>query len=130
MNAGAAAASPCSSYRAMGAGCQPVRRPTQPVSSSAARKAWRRNGEPPWSSASQAAGSMSVILVEVLVRIERSHASGSGGCDGLTIHVIGDVASGKYPRNAGGRGRAVTAALDGDVAGAHVELPGEDAGVG
>ena len=74
------------------------------VSSSAARNAWRRKGEPPASSASQAAGSMSVMLVEVFVRIERSHASGSGGGDGLTIHVIGDVARGEHAGHAGGGG--------------------------
>ena len=51
---------------------------------------------------------MSVMLVEVFVRIERSHASGSGGGDGLTIHVIGDVASGEYAGNAGGGGGAVS----------------------
>ena len=72
---------------------------------------------------------MSVMLVEILVRIERSHASGSGGSDGLTIHVIGDVTGGEHAGHAGGGGRALTAALDGDVAVAHVELAGEDAGV-
>jgi hypothetical protein len=43
--------------------------------------------------------------------------------------VIGDVASGKNPGNAGGSGAAVGAALDGDVTLAHLELPREDAGV-
>jgi hypothetical protein len=72
---------------------------------------------------------MSDMLVEIFVRIERSHASGSGGGDGLTIHVIGDVASGEDPGHAGGRCRAVAAALDDDVAVAHLELAREDAGV-
>src|SRR5262245_53270988 len=72
---------------------------------------------------------MSVILVEILVRIERSHAPGTCRGDGLTIHMIRDIASGKYPRNAGRRRRAIRAALDDDVAFAHVELPGEDAGI-
>ena len=65
---------------------------------------------------------MAVMLVEVFVRIERSHAAGSGGGDGLTIHVIGHVASGEYTGNAGGGGGAVSAALDDDVAVTHVEL--------
>src|SRR5437868_3900194 len=104
----------------MGTGCQPVLCPTHPVFSSAARNAWRRNGAPPVSSASQAVGSMSVMLVEIFIRIERSHASGTGGSNGLTIHMIRDIASGKYPRNAGGVGRAVAAGLDDDVAVAHV----------
>src|SRR5690349_14067297 len=99
----------------------------QPVVSSAERNACRRNGDPPWSSASQAAGSMSVMLVEIFIRIERSHASGSGGSDGLTIHMIGDIASGEYAGNAGGSRRAVAARLDDDVAVTHVELAGEDA---
>src|SRR4051812_41338616 len=129
MYAGAAAARPCSSYSVIGAGIQPASGPTQPVRSSAARKAWRRKGAPPESSASQAAGSMSEMLVEVFVRIECSHASGSGRGDGLTIHVIGDIASGEHPCHARGRGRALAATLDGDVAIAHVELAREDAGV-
>src|SRR5215510_4608084 len=129
MYAGAAAARPCSSCSVTGAGFQPVPGPVQFEFSSAARKAWRRNGEPGLS-ASQAAGSMSVILVEILVRIQRSHASAARGCNGLTIHVIGDIASGKYARNAGGRGRAVAAALDDDVTVTHLELAGENARIG
>src|SRR5688500_2314583 len=121
---------PRSSYTATGAGSQPVPAPTQPLFSSVARNAWRRNGEPPASSASHAAGSIVQILVEIFVRIERSHASGSGGSDGLTIHVIGDIARGKHAGNAGGGGTAFGAALDGDVTVAHVELAGEYSGVG
>src|SRR5262245_11554308 len=109
----------------MGVGYQPVSAPTQPVRSRVARKAWRRKGEPPASSASHADGSMSEMLVEIFVRIERSHASASRGSDGLTIHMIRDIASGEHTRNAGGGGRAVTAALDADVAVAHVELARE-----
>src|SRR5688572_9506139 len=113
----------------MGAGIHPVLPPTQPVASRPARNSWRRKGAPPVSRASQAARSMSEILVEVLVRIESSHASASSGCDGLTIHVIGDIASGKYSGHAGGGGAAVTAGLDHDIAFAHLELSGKDAGV-
>src|SRR5688572_2246061 len=113
----------------MGAGYQPVSVPTQPVRSSVARKAWRRKGEPPASSASQAAGSMSEMLVEIFIRIESRHASGSGRSDGLTIHVIGDIASGEHAANAGGRGAAFRAALDREVAVAHVELARENARV-
>src|SRR3954470_3636369 len=109
----------------MGAGIQPVRPPTLPLDSSPARNAWRRKGAPPESSASQAAGSMPVMLVEIFVRIERSHASRAGGSNGLTIHMIRDIASGKYPGNAGGRRRPIAAGLDDDVTIAHVQLPGE-----
>src|SRR5688572_699062 len=73
---------------------------------------------------------MPVMLVEIFVRIESSHASGAGGSDGLTIHVIGDVAGGKDTCHAGGGGGALAAALDDDVAVTHVELAGEDAGIG
>src|SRR5690242_13020943 len=43
------------------AGAQPVRPPTERDSSRAARKPWRRNGDGPWSSASQAARSISAM---------------------------------------------------------------------
>src|SRR6185295_8046248 len=114
----------------MGAGVQPLWPPTQPLDSRPARNACRRNGAPSPTSASHAAGSMAVMLVEVFVRIERRHASASCGRDGLTIHVIRDVARGEYAGHAGGRRRALAAALDGDVAVTHVELAREDAGIG
>src|ERR1044071_4224966 len=96
MYAGAAAARPRSSLSVMGAGVQPLWPPTQPLDSRPARNACRRNGAPSPTSASHAAGSMAVMLVEVFVRIERRHASASCGRDGLTIHVIGDGACGEY----------------------------------
>src|ERR1044071_2516788 len=99
----------------MGAGVQPVWPPTLPLDSSPARNACRRKGAPSPTSASHAAGSMAVMLVEVFVRIECRHASASCGRDGLTIHGIGDVARREHARHAGGRGRAVAAALDRDV---------------
>ena len=52
---------------------------------------------------------MLAMLVEKFVRIERSHASGTGGSDGLTIHVIRDIAGGEYAGYAR-RGRATFAA--------------------
>src|SRR5689334_17897407 len=72
---------------------------------------------------------MSVMLVEIFVRIEGSHATGSGRRDGLAIHVIGDVARGEHAGHARGRRGSITAALDGDVTVTHVELARENARV-
>src|SRR5688572_8111830 len=130
MYAGAAAASPRSSWSRMGEGCQPVSRPTQPVFSSAARNAWRRNGESPPASASHSAGSMAEILVEVLVRIQRCHAARARRSDGLALDVVRHVAGRKYTGNTRGGSRAVGAAPDREIAVLHVELAGEDSRVG
>src|SRR5699024_4667056 len=54
----------------------------------------------------------------------------AGGGDGLPVDVVGDVAGGEYAGDAGGGGLAVQAAFDAVVAVVHVELAGEDVGVG
>src|ERR1700693_173182 len=71
-----------------------------------------------------------VDRLEVTVRIERGHAAGAGGGDGLAVDMIGHVAGGKHPGDAGGGGITVESAPDGEVALAHRELAVEKCGIG
>src|SRR5580700_4514683 len=88
-----------------------------------------------WSKENEPAGSALRALprvdrLEVTVRIERGHAARAGGGDGLAVDVIGYVAGGKHPGNAGGGGITVESAPDGEVALAHRELAVEKCGIG
>jgi hypothetical protein len=66
---------------------------------------------------------------QIFVGIESGHAAGTGGGHSLAIHVIGDIAGGKYPRYARRRCLAVETSFDHDVAAAHLELFLEELGV-
>src|SRR4029077_3528482 len=89
--------------------------------------AWSKEHEPE-------AGALSALprveRLEVTVRIECGHAAGAGGGDGLAVDVIGNIAGGKHPGDAGGGGITVESAPDGEVALAHRELAVEKCGIG
>ena len=71
-----------------------------------------------------------VDLIEMLVGVERGHATRTGGGDCLSVDVIGDVARGKYAGDACLGGVAAEAGLDDEVAAFHLQLALEELRVG
>src|SRR5690606_40963190 len=75
-------------------------------------------------------GQTTVLVVQVLLRIEGGHAAGAGGGDGVAVDMVGHIPGREHAGNGGGGGIALGATFYRDVAVLHGQLPGEDIGAG
>lgn len=69
-------------------------------------------------------------VIQIFFRIQRRHAAAGGAGYRLAVNVVLHIASGEYAGNAGCRRIALRAAAGHDVTVLHVQLPGEDIGIG
>src|SRR6185295_16722141 len=60
--------------------------------------------------------------IQILLRVERSHATGPRARHGLPVDVILDVAGGEHALHAGCGGKSLAPAVGDDVAVFHLEL--------
>ena len=70
------------------------------------------------------------VVVEVFFSVQRRHATRTGRSDRLAIHMVGDIAGGKYSCDGGGCRIALAATLDAQVAIMHRQLSSEQIGIG
>src|SRR5579859_6965399 len=94
-----------------------------PPAGSSRRRGYRPTSHAPaLSPCSQLISALAGENVEVLVGVERRHATGTGGGDRLAVHLVHHVAGGENAGDAGGGGVPFDAALHHDVAVLHLEL--------
>lgn len=72
---------------------------------------------------------LSIVLFKKTLRVQRRHAACAGAGDGLTVHVVLHVASGKNARHAGHGGEALQASARDDVAVLHIQLTFKNIGI-